>query len=305
MGFLGSAINTAVDAALGTKSGTTLETFLSKYNSSAGKFVDTLDPLTTFDVNIKFYPTIEVTGDNGFLNALGEIATSAASNLLNNVTGGLASSLMNNKNVIAEHDSFGFIGQHTFIEYLAKANLIVGGENWFSTQDILPLQIELGPYVQDVTIPHIMMEDSERVTTQFGEFPTNGSFVKPDNNMLVMQILNTKASLHERIFYPWLKEVTLPWWSYETQPYTTATITVDFTKHNDVKYVFYGCRPSQIHTLQGKQDTSGADNFVRQVTFIFDFMFVQSDLKVVESWGSKLLSTAGTIAKSAASALNI
>ena len=58
-----------------------------------------------------------------------------------------------------------------------------------------------------------------------------------------MEIINTKAALHERIFYPWLREVTLPWWSYDDQPYTTATVTIDFTKHNDVKYVFTGVRP--------------------------------------------------------------
>ena len=88
--------------------------------------------------------------------------------------------------------------------------------------------------------------------------------------------------------------------------YTTATITIDFTKHNDCKYVFCGCRPQQIYSLQGKQDTSSADNLTRQVTFIFDFMFIHSDLTVSEKWYDKLLfNTAKPIINSAAHILNL
>ena len=51
--------NKLVDAAIGKDhSGTTLEDFLSKFNSPEGKFVDTIDPKTTFDVYVKFYPTL-------------------------------------------------------------------------------------------------------------------------------------------------------------------------------------------------------------------------------------------------------
>jgi hypothetical protein len=64
-----------------------------------------------------------------------------------------------------------------------------------------------------------------------------------------MDIINTKLPLIERIFYPWLREVTLPYWSYNTQPYTTATITIDFSKHMDIQYVFYGCRPSNLDMI--------------------------------------------------------
>ena len=63
-----------------------------------------------------------------------------------------------------------------------------------------------------------------------------------------MKIVNTRVPLLERLFYPWLREISLPYWSYATQPYTTATVTVDLTKHNDVKYVFVGCRPQKITT---------------------------------------------------------
>ena len=159
MGFLGSAVGSITDAITGQKSGTTLEDFLSKYTSSEGKYVDSLDPLSTFDIKMKFYPTLELDNlpEQSMLDRLTEtaekLATKAANNFLNNVTGGIAGSLMNKNNVKEEHDSFSKIRTHTFLEYLAKASLIVGGDNWFSSSIPFPLEIELGPYVQEVTIP--------------------------------------------------------------------------------------------------------------------------------------------------------
>ena len=49
-----------------------------------------------------------------------------------------------------------------------------------------------------------------------GEFPViMQPGVYPDG-AFNMEIINTKAALHERIFYPWMREVSLPYWSYET-----------------------------------------------------------------------------------------
>ena len=309
MGLMNIA-NKLVDAAISKEhSGTTLQDFLAKFNSPEGKFVDSIDPKSTFDVYVKFYPTLESEKQStgaAVINALGTAATGALKTAGNAITGGLLGSLMNDGSVKDAHDKFKYAGQHTFMEYLLEANLVVGGENWFSNQSILPLELSLGPYVQEVTIPHVTVNDNGKMTTLLGEFPINGTYVKPDNHQLIMQIVNTKAALHERIFYPWLREVTLPYWSYASQPYTTATITIDFTKHNDCKYVFCGCRPQQIYSLQGKQDTSSADNLTRQVTFIFDFMFIHSDLTVSEKWYDKLLfNTAKPIINSAAHILNL
>ena len=119
-----------------------------------------------------------------------------------------------------------------------------------------------------------------------------------------MNVINTKASLHERIFYPWMKEVSLPYWSYETQPYTTATITVDFTKHNDVKYVFCGCRPDSFYPLQATQ-APDSNNLTRSVTFMYDMMFVISGLKTIDSVGSKLLGAAGGLLGGASKMLKL
>jgi len=119
-----------------------------------------------------------------------------------------------------------------------------------------------------------------------------------------MNVITTRGSLHERIFYPWMREVTLPYWSYESQPYTTATVTVDFTKHNDVKYVFLGCRPDSIYSMQAMQSPDSS-NLTRQVTFIYDAMFVISKLKKVDNATSKLAGAAGSLLGGVGKALNI
>lgn len=89
--------------------------------------------------------------------------------------------------------------------------------------------------------------------TVVGDFPINGTYVKTDSQILTMKLLNTKVPLMERIFYPWLRETSAPWWNYDSQPYTTATITVDFSKHSDIKYVYVGCRPQKIISMQASQ----------------------------------------------------
>ena len=308
MGLMNNT-NKLVDAAIGKQhSGTTLQDFLAKFNSPEGKFVDSIDPKSTFDVYVKFYPTLESEKQStgaAVINALGTAATGALKTAGNAITGGLLGSFMNSGSVKDAHDKFKYAGQHTFMEYLLEANLVVGGENWFSNQTILPLELSLGPYVQEVTIPQMQLAEGSKASTLLGDFPINGQFIKTDTNDLMMTVINTKASLHERIFYPWMREVTLPYWSYASQPYTTATITIDFSKHNDCRYVFCGCRPKQIMSLQGKQDQTSAENLTRQITFMFDFMLVQSDLKVSESWSDKLLNTAKPILNSAAHALNL
>lgn len=266
-----------------------LSEFYSKFSSSAGKFVDTIDPLNSFDLTFEFSPNAGASnsgkgGSSEWYEELGDMAVSmaksAATNALNNITGGLYSSVVNDKDIKEEHDKFGAAGKQSFVEYLAPANLVSEGDS-----PVSPLILNLGPYVQKVTIPRLTLQE-DVVKTSLGEFPVNGMFVKPDNNSLTMDVLNTKVPLLERIFYPWLREVTLPYWSYDNQPYTTATITVDMRKHADIYYRFYGARPVQINTYQPSQELNST--FTRSVTFTFDFMAVLSDLKTVESAVDKL-----------------
>lgn len=308
MGALGNVINDVVGAATGSYNGTNLQDFLSRFGSSSGKLVDQINPLATFEVSFSFQPTFGTAADSGILATLGTAVTGMATNAMNNMTGGLAGSLMNDifgESVKEQHDSFENIGKHTFMEYLAKANMLVGGENWFNpSQGLSPLELQLGFYVQSISVPKMMMFGEAKSTTLFGEFPVNGLYVQPDTNKLQMDIINTKLPLIERIFYPWMREVTLPYWSYNTQPYTTATITIDFSKHMDIQYVFYGCRPSNLDMIQPTQEPNAS--ITRQITFIFDCMFITSrNMPVMESSIDKLLSTGQTLFNGAANMMNV
>ena len=317
MAGLAGIISDAANAALGTSNSqqTTIHDFLAKFSDSSGKYGNQLNPLNTFEVSFKFYPTkaSEATSKNKswltkMTDSLTSSAISAEKNAVNNLTGGLLASLNNDADgVMNMHNSYASNGKkYSFMHYLAAANLLVGDENtWFggAGQASEPLELQLGFYVQDITIPQLKMVDTGKSTTLMGEFPINGGYVIPDNTQIQMTILNTKLPLIERIFYPWLKEVTLPFWSYESQPYTTATITVDFTKHTDLKYVFCGCRPCNLQMIQANQEND--QSFKRQVSFMFDYMFITSDLTIMPSTKDKLLGAGKTLINSAASMLNI
>ena len=99
MSAIGNVIGKAVDAATGSSSsGTTLQDFLSKFSSSEGKWVNTIDPFATFDLTMKLYPEPnEEKKDKGFLDKLADAAKGAVKSLVNNATGGLVGALMNSK----------------------------------------------------------------------------------------------------------------------------------------------------------------------------------------------------------------
>lgn len=319
MSALGDIIDSAVGALGGGSQGTSLQDFLANFSSSEGIWAKTIDPFSSFDVSIKFYPsfywsTQDNGKDKGILDKLGDSlmssAKSAVKSLANNVTGGLIGSIMNSKvEIMKQHDNNpdAKYGDTTFMEYLAAANLIVGKEDWIGEsagQAVSPLELQLGIYCQEVTLPNLEVPQAGTSTNALGEFPITGLFVKPDSNVIQLKIVNTKVPLHERIFYPWLRETTMPFWSYDQQPYTTATITVDLTKHNDVKYVFCGCRPQKITMQQPTHDTS-SPNLTRDVSFLFDYMFVTSSLTNCESLKDKLLSTGKSLVNSASKLVNM
>ena len=360
MGLVDSAIG-AVKNALGGESSSTgvdrtlpatgLDDFWSRFTSSEGYYVNTIDPSQTFEVSFKFFPCY-VPGppkSNSTENAdtpkddwekaldvaagvAGGIASSAITsvknginNAVNNMTGGLLAAFdSKDSSVVGEGEAFTKKGAQSFLEYVALANKyvednrnkgVLSGMNeyldemasaaseWGSgkktetqTAPVSPLILNIGLYVQDITIPNMKVE-YETTPTLFGNVPIIKGFASADNNTLIMNILNTKASLHERIFYPWMREVTLPFWSYQKQPYTTATITIDFSKHADLTYMFVGCRPIAINSLQAKQEPSS--DLVRVVTFAFDYMLITSKLDTIDSVGNKLLGAVGGIASAA------
>jgi len=141
MGAIGGIIDSAVGAATGTSGGTTLQDFLQTFSSSEGIWAKTIDPFSSFDVSIKFFPSFwwKTVGndDKSWADKLGDSlmssAKSSVKSLANNATGGLLGSIMNSSvDIMKKHDKNGdaLFGDTTFMEYLAAANLIVGKEDW-------------------------------------------------------------------------------------------------------------------------------------------------------------------------------
>lgn len=326
MGALGDIVNGAIDSVSGSSSGTHLKDFLNHFSPSDGKWIQTIDPLTTFELTFKFHPDqfdageSKGSGGNGWVDKLKALGTSlansaaqATTNALNNATGGLLGAMVGQSTSVKKmHNDFKQAGQESFMEYLAPANMLAtdaGAPSFGKLSKLIgappdsvrPLELNLGVYCQDITVPQMTIADGGVATGMFGDFPINGTVLKPDNNKLTMSILNTRVPLIERLFYPWMREVTLPYWSYDTQPYTTATITVDFTKHADMKYVFCGCRPTYVNLTQPNQQNS---EIKRQVTFAFDFMYISSKLRHNEKALKKLLGSAQTLMNSGAKMMN-
>ena len=293
---------------------TDLKDFLAKFSDSSGKHINQINPLNTFEVSFLFQPLpndLKPEGSKSALEKVGDLAVStgigAAKSVVNNLTGGLLGAINNDKEAVQKaHDKFDRSKGETFMSYLASANLLVGDENtWFGAagQSPKPLILQLGYYIQSITIPQLKIPDGGKSTTLFGEFPINGTFVIPDSSQLQMEVLNTRLPLIDRLFYPWMREVTSPFWVYDSQPYTTATIMVDFSKHTDLCYVFSGCRPSQLQMIQPSQ--TNETSLKRQVTFIFDYMFVLSKMTTMDSTTDRLLGAGGTLFNAASNVLNL
>ena len=143
MGLLSDIAGNAVKAYNSDDNATTktdLQTFLNKFSSSASRYVETIDPLGTFEVQFKFYPTLSLDElkdqkkpsafDRG-MASLGNSIKSGFMNAADNLTGGIASSLMHSgdeDSILKMREKFKDAHKHTFMEYLAKANLLQVGE---------------------------------------------------------------------------------------------------------------------------------------------------------------------------------
>ena len=133
MGVITDTVSNAAAAFSGKTPGPKLQDFLDKFTNASGRYVDTLDPLGLFTVKFKFYPS-KIAAESGGLARVGQSlvnsAVGALTNAANNVTGGFFSSLTEGGSVADAKKKFKKIGRHSFLEYLAPANLLQGGEQW-------------------------------------------------------------------------------------------------------------------------------------------------------------------------------
>lgn len=65
MGFIQNTASQILEETAGLNTGTNLQNFLQKFGSSAGKYIDTIDPLATFEMYFKFYPNGETVNPAG------------------------------------------------------------------------------------------------------------------------------------------------------------------------------------------------------------------------------------------------
>lgn len=160
MSTIGNVIDGALGSMMSSGSGTSLQDFLSKFSSADGKWVDTIDPFATFDLTMKLYPAPPAKNDKkNALKSLGQSVTKSLMDAANNMTGGLIGSIMNSTVEVDKlHNSFKYHHEETFLEYLASASLLVGPDDWVGEsagQVVRPLELQLGLYCQEVTIPNL------------------------------------------------------------------------------------------------------------------------------------------------------
>lgn len=275
-----------------------LEAFLNTFNGADKKYLYTIDPLKTFDVRIKFDYTkddnrdsVEIAGSefserrSPLMQGL-DLLKQGGEAFLNNITGGLISLRWNDKDI-------GYNG-HPSISELANASL-------FSDSDGNVMNLKY--FTQEATLPSISVPNDAVAETAIGTVQTHKMAVETDSKEFSLKILNTKVSLIDRVFYPWMREISYPYWSYPTHPYTKATITIDMTAHNDISYVFLGSRPTKIETLNptNQLDT----NMSRSVTFTFDFMYIESQHKNIDGIKDTLINTGKSIINRAAATIGL
>lgn len=257
-----------------------LQAFLNKFNSADGKYAYTIDPLKYFNTRIAFAHGNMGSGSSALQNGI--------SNILNNVTGGLVGKFKNAANGSMKKTGY------PDIPSLASASLL---------EDTVGNTLDITYFTQEGTLPGITVPSDTEAETAFGTLTTHKMAVQPDTKEFSLRILNTKVSLIDRIFYPWMRELSYPYWSYPDQPYETATITIDMTSHNDISYVFLGSRPVKIEAINptNQLDT----NMARGVTFAFDFMYIASVGKSTESVKDTIMNTGRSIINRAASTIGL
>lgn len=137
-------------------------------------------------------------------------------------------------------------------------------------------------YVQRVAIPNFSIINDSSVDTVVGSFQTHKLFLTPDNQTFTLEILNTEYPLLENVFLPWMREIQSPQWVYKNYPYTKATFEVNLSSHSDLKYVFLGCRPTNITSFNPSHDLPSSIS--RNVIMTFDFMYaVKTEIKKTEN----------------------
>jgi hypothetical protein len=114
--------------------------------------------------------------------------------------------------------------------------------------------------------------------TYFGPASQTGIYIKPTSNEFTVDFLSTEFSLHEHVFYYWLRETTADRWQYDERPFSKCILRIAFFDSDKRKrlfdYVLKNVYPIAIETLSPSHSSS--EKITRTVTFAFDCMYVNS-----------------------------
>lgn len=271
-----------------------LEGFYNQFSGLSQNLPDVIDPFNTFECSFTFFPNIvsivktteikqsgQIDGEEVYsIEGIDEPEQTSVTTIL----GKLIPSIKNTKTEtqVVEYSSIDIDDSNNSTTH---TNVIKEDIKTVSTnQDMI---INLGIYIQKVALPNVQIESGEDVQTLMGKFPIPGKIVAPSDNTFSMDIINVSSPIIENIFYPWMRETTLPSWLYNSQPFTTALISFDFSEHCNIKYHFVGCRPTHVQLIQ--PDQAPVQNLTRNVQFTFDYMTIE---KVESSQVSKKQSKA-------------
>lgn len=132
-------------------------------------------------------------------------------------------------------------------------------------------------FIQSVDLPDIESYSTvDPIPNEFGMVSNAGIFVKPSSNQFTINFLSTEFSLHEHVFYYWLREATSNEWVYDERPFTKAKLQVTFldsrTRKHMFSYVLTNVFPASISTL--KPSHAGESIVTRPVVFNFDNIYV-------------------------------
>ena len=182
-------------------------------------------------------------------------------------------------------------------------------------------------YVQNITLPNIKI-DTEYISnfTTTEPIGKDGIWVVPENNNISISLLDMAAPLHEYIFYPWLAEVGLAQWMYNSMPFTKADICISFMFPNytsgseeepgmldslfsaiantisegsgdnplgrpSFQYIFKNCYPTRMDLIS--PSNSPSDQFTRNIDFTFSHLIIKTSGVVTLPIAKKLANAIG------------
>lgn len=132
--------------------------------------------------------------------------------------------------------------------------------------------------IQSIDLPDFeLIDEPERVQTQFGYSVLPGRYVLPSTNELTINFISAEKSVLESVFYYWMREISNNEWSYNSRPYTNSNIYLSFLDQQNMtrlnRYIIMNAIPVSVGSISPDQ-SSEQIQFTRSVKFKFSNIIV-------------------------------